>query len=258
MQTVISWNVNGVRAVQKKGFCEWLEGCGADVVCIQETKAMPEQLNEALLAPPSYHANYLSAERKGYSGVAVFSREEPLSIEPLGTPEFDCEGRTVIVEFPHYTVLNCYFPNSQAEGARIDYKIAFCDAVLEKCDELCADGRDIVLCGDYNIAHKAIDLKNPKNNEKNPGYLPEERAWMDTFIGAGYVDTFRMFCDDPGHYSWWSYRFKARERDIGWRIDYHCVNERFRPAVKSAAILKEIMGSDHCPVTVTLDVPGRE
>jgi exodeoxyribonuclease-3 len=252
MKTVVSWNVNGIRAAQKKGFIDWLGQSGADICCVQETKAQPDQLDDELLAPEGYQAIWRSAERKGYSGVAAFVREEPLSVDILGSDEFDAEGRTMILEYPEFSILNCYFPNSQAEGARIDYKIAFCDAILEKCRELVGQGRNIVLCGDYNIAHKPIDLANPKQNEKNPGYLPEERAWMTKFLGAGFVDTFRMFCDAPEQYTWWSYRFKAREKNIGWRIDYHCVNEGFAEKVKTSTIQAGVMGSDHCPVTIEL------
>jgi exodeoxyribonuclease-3 len=249
---IVSWNVNGIRAVQKKGFVDWLGQTGADVVCVQETKAMKEQLDDELLSPDGYQSIWQSAERKGYSGVAAFVREEPLSVEVLGTPEFDAEGRTMILEYPNVSILNCYFPNSQPEGARLDYKVAFCDAILEKCQELVANGTNIVLCGDYNIAHKPIDLARPKQNEQNPGYLPEERTWMTKFLGAGFVDTFRMFCDEPDQYTWWSYRFKAREKNLGWRIDYHCVNEALAPAVKRSEIQADVMGSDHCPVVIEL------
>jgi exodeoxyribonuclease-3 len=249
---IVSWNVNGIRAVQKKGFVDWLGETGADVVCVQETKAMKEQLDDELLSPDGYRSIWQSAERKGYSGVAAFVREEPLSVEILGTPEFDVEGRTMILEYPNVSILNCYFPNSQPEGARLDYKIGFCDAILDKCRELVANGTNIVLCGDYNIAHKPIDLARPKQNEQNPGYLPEERAWMTTFLGAGFVDTFRMFCDEPDQYTWWSYRFKAREKNLGWRIDYHCVNEALASSVKRAGIQADVMGSDHCPVVIEL------
>ena len=250
---IASWNVNGIRAVQKKGFLEWLGETAPDICCVQETKAQRDQLGEELLAPEGYRTIWQSAERKGYSGVAAFVREEPLSVDILGAPEFDCEGRTLVLEYPRVTILNCYFPNSQEGGARLDYKVAFCDAILEACRELVAKGRNLVLCGDYNIAHQPIDLANPKQNEKNAGYLPEERAWMTKFLGAGFVDTFRLFCSAPEQYTWWSYRFKAREKNIGWRIDYHCVNEAFAPAVRNSRILPNVMGSDHCPVIIELD-----
>ncbi len=252
MKTVISWNVNGIRAVQGKGFLDWLAAGGADVCCVQETKAQRDQLDEALLAPEGYRTIWHSAERKGYSGVAAFVREEPLSVDILGCPEFDVEGRTMILEYPDVTILNCYFPNSQEGGARLAYKVAFCDAILDKCQELVGKGRHILLCGDYNIAHQPIDLANPKQNEKNAGYLPEERAWMTKFLGAGFVDTFRQFCAEPNQYTWWSYRFRAREKNVGWRIDYHCVDQGFASAVRSSRILADVMGSDHCPVVIEL------
>jgi exodeoxyribonuclease-3 len=157
-----------------------------------------------------------------------------------------------ILEYPRFTLVNAYFPNSQEGGARVGYKVSFCEALLACCSELRKAGRNLLICGDFNIAHKPIDLKNPKANENNAGYLPQERAWMDTFIGAGYVDTFRMFNQEPGHYTWWTYRFKAREKNVGWRIDYHCVNEEFRSAVEESLILSDVMGSDHCPVLIRL------
>ena len=156
--------------------------------------------------------------------------------------------------FGDLVVISAYFPNSQDAGARLPYKLAFCDAILEFCNKLVSEGKNIVLCGDYNIAHKPIDLANPKNNEKNPGYLPEEREWMTKFTSSGYVDTFRHFCPEPNQYTWWSYRFKAREKNIGWRIDYTCVNEGFLPKVLSSTILADVLGSDHCPVKIQLDI----
>lgn len=253
---IISWNVNGIRAVEKKGFKEWLLASGADVVCIQETKAHPGQLAPELLSPSGegveYKSYFHSAKKPGYSGTAIYSKTEPDSVEPMGDERFDDEGRVTIAKFGQLAVISAYFPNSQEAGARLDYKLAFCDAMLKKCDELVANGFDIVLCGDYNIAHKPIDLANPKTNEGNPGYLPEERAWMDTFTSAGYVDTFRHFCAEPKMYTWWSYRFHAREKNVGWRIDYQCVNPSFIDKVKSSTILADVMGSDHCPIQIEI------
>lgn len=253
---IISWNVNGIRAVEKKGFKEWLLASGADVVCIQETKAHPGQLAPELLSPSGegveYKSYFHSAKKPGYSGTAIYSKTEPDSVEPMGDERFDDEGRVTIAKFGKLAVISAYFPNSQEAGARLDYKLAFCDAMLKKCDELVSAGFDIVLCGDYNIAHKPIDLANPKTNEGNPGYLPEERAWMDTFTSAGYVDTFRHFCAEPKMYTWWSYRFHAREKNVGWRIDYQCVNPSFIDKVKSSTILADVMGSDHCPIQIEI------
>ncbi len=250
---IISWNVNGIRAVEKKGFIDWLTGCGADVVCIQETKANPGQLSPELLAPGGIYKSYFSsAKRPGYSGTAIFTKTEPDSVETMGDERFDDEGRVTIAKFGKLAVISAYFPNSQDAGARLDYKLAFCDTMLAKCDQLVAEGFNIVLCGDYNIAHKPTDLANPKANEGNAGYLPEERAWMDKFTAAGYVDTFRHFCEEPKMYTWWSYRFHAREKNIGWRIDYQCVNPSFIDKVKSSVILADVLGSDHCPIQIEI------
>lgn len=256
---IISWNVNGIRAVEKKGFVDWLLNSGADVVCIQETKAHQGQLSPELVSPvsqdgkTSYSSYFYSAKKPGYSGTAIFTKQKPDSVECMGDERFDDEGRVTIAKYGKLAVISAYFPNSQDAGARLDYKLAFCDAMLKKCDQLVADGFNIVLCGDYNIAHKPIDLANPKANEKNAGYLPEERAWMDTFTGAGYVDTFRHFCDEPKQYTWWSYRFHAREKNIGWRIDYQCVNPDFIGKVKKSEILSDVTGSDHCPILIEIE-----
>ncbi|MCB1135715.1 MAG: exodeoxyribonuclease III [Chlamydiia bacterium] len=250
--SLISWNVNGIRAIQGKGFLDWMAQVSPDVLCVQESKAQPSQLDASLLAPEGYHSYWESAERKGYSGVATFTKQRPLSTRRMGIDAFDVEGRVQVLEFETYYLINAYFPNSQEKGRRIEYKVAFCDAMLALCDELRATGKDLVLCGDYNIAHKPIDLRNPEANTENPGYLPEERAWMDRFTEAGYLDTFRLFCDEPDHYTWWSYRTRARERNVGWRIDYHCVNAEAKDRVKDARILADVMGSDHCPVQITL------
>ena len=251
---LVSWNVNGIRAAVKKGYLEFLAKADPDVVCVQETKAWPDQLGPEILEPAGYKTYWACAEKKGYSGTAIFSKEAPRSVEPLGVADYDAEGRVQIADMGDYHLVNCYFPNSQEAGKRLDYKLGFCAAVKDRCEALRAEGKHVVLCGDYNIAHKAIDLKNPKRNEKNPGYLPEERAWMDVFTEAGWLDTFRMFNQDPDQYSWWSYRFQARAKNIGWRIDYHCVNPEFGDKVLNAEIWKDVLGSDHCPVTVEINV----
>lgn len=252
MKTVISWNVNGIRAVEKKGFLDWLSRESPDVLCIQETKAHKGQLNPELVNPVlpggTWKSYWSSAKKAGYSGTALYTKTEPLDVRTMGFPEFDDEGRVIMAEFPEAVIISAYFPNSQEAGARLGYKLAFCAAMLETCNSLLSKGKNLILCGDYNIAHKPIDLANPKTNEGNPGYLPAERAWMDDFTNAGYIDTFRAFCPDPGNYTWWSYRFHAREKNIGWRIDYTCVNPQFMNRVKSSTILNEITGSDHCPV----------
>ena len=252
MSRILSWNVNGIRAITKKGFVGWLHEESPDVLCLQETKAQPSQLTQELTEPDGYHVYWSSAERKGYSGVAVYTRQKPRDVAEMGLQRFDNEGRLLQLEFEDYVLITAYFPNSQDGGKRLDYKLDFCESIQGICDQIGRQGKRLVLCGDYNVAHKPVDLARPKENEKNPGYLPEERAWMDRFIGAGYADTFRMFTSEGGHYTWWSYFTKGRERNVGWRIDYHCVNPAAAPDVEGARILADVMGSDHCPVELTL------
>jgi exodeoxyribonuclease-3 len=254
MKKILSWNVNGLRAMEKKGFLPWFLNEAPDILCLQETKAHRDQLADELTDPPGYTSFFAAAKKRGYSGVAVYSKDRPLSVTLSEKSEFDDEGRALIVEYPEFTLLNGYFPNSQEAGARLDYKLAYCAHVLDLCKSLVNDGKHIVVCGDYNIAHREIDLANPKSNQKNPGFLPEERAWMDEFTGSGFVDTFRNFTPEPEHYTWWSYRLRARERNVGWRIDYHCVDEGFMPYVESSVIRPEVMGSDHCPVEINISV----
>lgn len=248
----ISWNVNGIRAVEKKGFVEQMLSFDADIVAIQETKAQVEQLSAELKDIPGYTSYWHSAERKGYSGVAIYSRVAPLAVRyGLGEAEFDCEGRVLTVELERCFVVNIYFPNSGDELKRLDFKLRFNASLLRYAETLRKE-KPVVLCGDFNVAHKEIDLTNPKANVKNAGFTPEERSSMDGFVAAGYVDTFRIFNQEPGQYTWWSYRFNARAKNIGWRIDYFCVSEELRQRVHSAGILPEITGSDHCPVSIEL------
>ncbi len=244
----ISWNVNGIRAVEKKGFIDMLLDFDADVIGLQETKAQPDQLSEPLKNIPGYTSYWHSAERKGYSGVAFYTRLKPLKVHyGLGEPEFDCEGRVITIEFDSFYLLNIYFPNAGNKLKRLDYKLRFNDTLLAYAKDL-EKQKAVILCGDFNVAHKEIDLKNPKNNVKNAGFTPEERSWMDSFIEAGFVDTFRIFNQQPEQYSWWSYRFNARAKNIGWRIDYFCINGEAKDKVLDASILKDTVGSDHCPV----------
>lgn len=254
MKCIYSWNVNGIRAAAKKGLLEWIQSVNADIICLQETKAQPEQVDEELRNPEGYHAFWASAEKKGYSGVLTLTKEKPKSVSTLGISAFDSEGRVIICEFSEFFLLNAYFPNSQAIGGRLDYKLDFNNAILKWANDRVAEKRHIVICGDYNVAHKPIDLEHPKTNERNPGYLPEERAWMDEFIAAGYVDSFRMFNQEARQYTWWSYRSNARENNVGWRIDYHCVDKGFKNKVQAAAIHPDVTGSDHCPVSIDLDI----
>lgn len=250
---ILSWNVNGIRAVEKKGFIEYVKNSGYDIIGIQETKAQPDQLNQELLNIEGYKSYFKWAEKKGYSGVAIYTKEEPLEVSDMEIEAFDNEGRVIIARYPKFTFINAYFPNSQDAGKRIDYKVEFCEAMLKLCNERVAKGENIVLCGDYNIAHSEIDLARPKQNEGNPGYLPEERSFMSKFLESGYIDTFRHFNPTEIKYSWWSYRMAARAKNIGWRIDYHCVNKDFISQVKNVDILNEVEGSDHCPVYIEIE-----
>ena len=250
---LISWNVNGLRAVAKKGFLDWFAKAEADAVCVQEIKAFPEQVEEAVRHPMGYASYWAPAKKPGYSGVAIFTKREPLEVEiGLGDDSFDLEGRVLSLHYPEYVLINAYFPNSQREGARLGYKLDFCKAMLAHCESLRKNGKNLVLCGDYNIAHNPIDLKNPKSNEKNAGYLPEERAWMDAFTKKGYVDVFRKFEKGPDHYTWWSYRPGIRERNVGWRIDYFCANPEFEDRLRPVTHHTKILGSDHCPIELNL------
>jgi exodeoxyribonuclease-3 len=255
---ILSWNVNGIRSAEKKGLLDWIRADSPDVLCLQETKARPDQLSEDLHRPLDaegrpYFSFWASAQWAGYSGTAIYSRAEPLGIKLMGIPAFDSEGRFIQADYPGFALLCAYFPNSQDSGARLGYKLDFCAAILEYCQSLVRQGRHLILCGDYNIAHTPIDLARAKENEGNAGYLPEERAWMDLFTASGFADSFRRFHPgEAGHYSWWSYRAGARGRNVGWRLDYHCVDEGFLPQVRSALIRPEVNGSDHCPVQIDL------
>ena len=250
MTKMISWNVNGLRACVTKGFLDYFKEADADVFCLQETKLQAGQIDLPL---PGYHQYWNYAEKKGYSGTAMFTKEEPISVSyGIGMEEHDKEGRVITAEFPEYYVVTCYTPNSQDGLARLPYRrernAAFL-AYLKKLEEK----KPVVFCGDLNVAHKEIDLKNPKTNRKNAGFTDEEREDFTTLLNAGFIDTFRYFYPDAeGIYSWWSYRFKAREKNAGWRIDYFCVSDSLKDRLESAAIHTEVYGSDHCPVEVVL------
>lgn len=252
---ILSWNVNGLRAAYKKGFLEWVLRERPDILCLQETKAAPEQLPAELIEVAGYRAYFASAERKGYSGVALYTRLEPDEIKAgFGFKRFDVEGRTQVADFGDFRLFNVYFPNGKASAERLRYKMAFYGAFLEYVDELKAKGERIVVCGDVNTAHKEIDLARPKENEKVSGFLPRERAWLDEFVSRGFVDTFRMFNREPGQYTWWDLKTRARERNVGWRIDYFFVSGNFKKNVKAAYIMPEVTGSDHCPIGVEVAV----
>ncbi|PCI36349.1 MAG: exodeoxyribonuclease III [Elusimicrobia bacterium] len=251
---VLSWNVNGIRAVAKKGFLEWLPSSKGDIVCLQETKALPEQLTDEIKNIKKYRSSFHSAERKGYSGVAIYSKPEVRTIEgSLGEPEFDREGRVLVHHYPEFTIFNVYFPNGKSRQDRLDYKMRFYAWFLNLMKRYRRKGiKNLVVCGDVNTAHKEIDLSRPKENSKTSGFLPEERAWIDKFLEAGFIDTFREFDTGGENYTWWDMITRARDRNVGWRIDYFFISESLRKNLKSARILPDIMGSDHCPIEIQL------
>lgn len=250
---IISWNVNGFRAVLGKGFLAWLSTCGADVVMLQETKVEPGQLSPEDCNPTGYTCLWnWSKARKGYSGTACFVKTPPLAHSfGLADPRFRGEGRVIHMEYPDFHLFNIYFPNGQKDEERLGYKLGFYDAFLLQAEEL-RKTKPIVVGGDFNTAHTEIDLKNAKANEKTSGFLPIERAWLDKFVAAGYVDTFRLFEKGPGHYSWWSFRANARAKNVGWRIDYFFVSSELTDRVQRAWIDPDVQGSDHCPVGVEI------
>lgn len=249
---LLSWNVNGIRACINKGFTEWVKERQPQILCIQETKAQANQISFSFDLP-EYHIYWSSAKKKGYSGVATFSKIKPLSIsQELGVNEYDSEGRFIQLEFTDFFLINLYFPNSQRELKRLDFKLKFNQIVLDHIEKLRKKNKGIVLCGDFNVAHKEIDLKNPKTNQNNAGFSPQERAFFTELLENGYLDTFREYDQSSEQYTWWTYRYNARVNNIGWRIDYFVINREFRNRLKSAFILKDVMGSDHAPIGITL------
>lgn len=251
---ILCWNVNGIRAIHKKGFTEWMKEANPDILCLNETKASPEQLPDELLNIPGYTSYFSSSTvKKGYSGVAIYTKEKPLKVSHgYGDPRFDDEGRIIIAEYKNFTLINNYYPNGKASPERLKYKLDFYEAFLDYANALKKKGKNVVVCGDFNTAHKEIDLARPKENSKVSGFLPVEREWLDKFVADGYVDTFRMFNQEGNNYTWWDMVTRARERNVGWRIDYFFVNEKFKSKVKNAFILADVMGSDHCPYGIEI------
>lgn len=250
-----SWNINGIRAIHKKGFSQWLEEEQPDVLGLQEIKIMANQLTPEIIKPPGYHTFFCHAERKGYSGTAIYTKNLPISIQRgFGHERFDQEGRTIIADFGDFIFLNSYYPNGKMNEERLQYKLDFYDHFLVYVKGLVKQGKKLIICGDFNTAHKEIDLSHPKRNENVSGFLPQERAWMDRFVAGGFVDSFRQFNNSPEQYTWWHMVTNARSRNVGWRIDYFFHSENMQSMIKDATIKQEVMGSDHCPITLSLSI----
>jgi len=252
---IISWNVNGIRAIQKKGFLNWVKKSKADIICVQETKAQVDQLDDELINIPGYLSFFNSADKKGYSGVAIWTKEAPINVVmKLGSKHLDNEGRLLQLEFKKFVLLNVYYPNGGQGDHRLQYKMEFYDKFLKHINKLKKHNKKTIFCGDVNTAHQVIDLARPKENEMNTGFLPEERAWLDKLIANEYIDTFRVFNDKGNNYTWWDYKTRARERNIGWRIDYFFISKNLKSKLIKADIDSKTMGSDHCPISIELNI----
>jgi exodeoxyribonuclease-3 len=253
---ILCWNVNGIRAAGRKGLVDWLYKESPDILCLQETKAQPDQLDASIRQPAGYLTYWSYPETKGYSGVATFSKQEPISVHKgLGIERYDIEGRVIITEFPEFMLFNIYFPNGKKNAERLRYKMDFYEDFLKYVQPLKNKGMKLIICGDYNTAHKEIDLARPRENEKISGFLPMEREWIDRFIAHGFIDIFRHFNKEPHQYTWWDLKSRARERNVGWRIDYFFVTENLLPMISKAFIMPEVTGSDHCPIGIVVRVP---
>ena len=254
---ISSWNVNGLRAAAKKGFGDWLASARSPIIGLQEVRALPEQLPEEVRTPKGYHADFFPAQRKGYSGVALYSRDRPDRIErSMGVAEYDAEGRYQSARFGALRIVNCYFPNGggkNRDNSRVPFKLDFYRHLFEMLEEEKERGGRIVVMGDFNTAVEEIDLARPRQNTQTTGFLPEERAELRRWLAAGWVDSFRQLNDEGGHYTWWSQRAGAREKNIGWRIDYHLLSPAALPFLRSARITPRVMGSDHCPLEIVLE-----
>lgn len=251
---IISYNVNGIRSAISKGLLDWLKAANPDVLCLQEIKATEEQIQKAHFEDLGYKAVYIHpAVKKGYSGVAIFSKHEPKqAVVGCGIEQYDCEGRVLRLDFEDYSVMNVYMPSGSSGDLRQAFKMQWLEDFHNYVNELKQDLPGLIICGDYNICHQAIDIHNPKSNANSSGFLPEEREWFGRFLESGFIDSFRHFNTEPHNYSWWSYRAGARNKNLGWRIDYHLVTENLRPKLKRAAILPDAKHSDHCPVLLEL------
>ena len=254
MVTIISYNVNGIRAALKKGWAEWAKSTNADVIGLQEIKAQTNQLDLSIFEDLGYHHYWFSAQKKGYSGVALLCKEKPLHVEyGCGIEKYDFEGRVIRADFKDYSVISVYFPSGTTGGVRQDFKMGFLADFQEYVGSLKKQIPNLIISGDYNICHEAIDIHNPVANKNTSGFLPEERAWVTAFIKSGFIDSFRYLNKNPNHYSWWSYRAASRERNKGWRIDYHMISDSLLSRLKRVAILSDAKHSDHCPILVTIE-----
>jgi exodeoxyribonuclease-3 len=250
---ITTWNVNGYRAIMNKKSLDWVDEFEPDILCLQEIKVKPEQLSDEMRERVGYSSAWNAAERPGYSGTAAFFKEKPLSIQAgMGFPEFDNEGRVLRLQYPDFFLYNIYFPNGGQENLRVPYKLDFYAKLLELCLEHNKRGENVIITGDFNTAHNEIDIARPKENEKNTGFMRIERDWIDKYIENGLVDAYRELYPDKVEYTWWSMRLNARPRNVGWRLDYFMVNKDFMPNIKAVEVHGEIMGSDHCPVTLHL------
>ncbi len=254
---LVTWNVNGLRAALRKGMLNWVSEYSPDILCLQEIKAKPEQIDQSTMEQMEQTFSQITwnpAERPGYSGVATLSRHAPLEIE-LGfdRPEYDVEGRAIIGQYPGFVLINLYVPHGRHDHSRVPFKLKFYERLLDICDELHSQGKQIIICGDINTSHKEIDLRNPKQNVKTSGFLLEERIWIDHILEHGFIDVFRHLYPERVQYTWWTYRMNARERNVGWRLDYFFVSESLLGKVQDLITNEEILGSDHCPVTLLID-----
>ncbi len=250
---IFGWNVNGIRAIEKKGFHNWIKKANPDILCLQETKAQEEQLEDSLKKINPYSSHFFSAERKGYSGVATYSKIIPSNIRMgFGNKLYDLEGRVIETEYENFTLFNVYFPNGGRGPERVRYKLDFYDELFFRAEMVRKKKKNVIICGDYNTAHKEIDLARPKDNEENTGFLPIEREWIDKIINLGYIDIFREYNKEPNWYTYWDNYTRARERNVGWRIDYFFVSKEARSIVVDTKIHMEVQGSDHCPIELDI------
>lgn len=252
---ILCWNINGIRAAWKKGFPEWLEKESPDVICLQETKAQPDQLTDDIKNFLNYKSYFNSADKKGYSGVAIYTKQEPLHVRfGFGDPKFDIEGRVIEMEFEKFVLYGVYFPNGGRGPERVEYKLEFYEKLFKRAETMRKKNKNIIVCGDYNTAHKEIDLARPKENSKTTGFLPQERAWIDKIIAMDYIDIFREYNTEPGQYTYWDQITRARDRNVGWRIDYFLISSEAKSLVSNVRNHMEVMGSDHCPIELELNL----